>query len=449
MNEGKSVLRTAIESDAPVDSIEKLLGETEDIESVDILGQTLLHSAIAFSREPRVAALLLSNGANIQARDILGRTALHVAVEECLELLKEDTYSCEYYKLHEKVDLLLNRGADVLQLDDTGRTPADLIVEYTVQSGEAIIDELGRALNILRHGVLFTQGFWFSNPSIESVKAAMDKGVSVDATDYYGMTPLHYAVQHFHNSEPIRYLLDMGADVMARDSRGNTPLHSVMYPFSRFFKPTYIPDPQYWHWKITTIGLLIKSGASVSAKDNQGRTPLHDAVLHGSGKLGRVLTTLMRHGADIAAQCNEGRTPLHLAVILDFSNVFLKMLIGPLVINAKDREGKTPLHWAVQFSMERYNENVNRRWINVMGLERTSIEMLLDNGAYIEARDNGGHTPLHLAAGNRPSLNQVRNIRSLLDYGADPTAITGDGQTAYEIAKEHGASGEMLRLLSK
>ncbi len=447
MNEDKSVLRRAIESDAPVDAIEKLLGEAEDIESVDRFGWTLLHSAIAFSREPRVAALLLGSGADIDARDILGRTALHVAVAEGLELLNEKTYSFEDFKLDERVDLLVGHGADVLQIDDAGRTPADLIVEHTVQSGETIVDELGRALNMLRHGMLFTRGFWFSNPSLESVKAAIDKGVSVNATDYYGMTPLHYAVQHFHNYETISYLLNGGADVMARDSQGNTPLHSVMYPFSRFFEPTYIPDPQYWHWKNPTIDLLIKSGASVSAKDNLGRTPLHHAVLCGSGKLGRVLMTLMSSGADIAARSNKGETPLHLAVRRDLSNIFLEMLINPTVINARDQQGQAPLHWAAIFSVERQGEDLHPHWNHVKGLARTSIEMLLDNGADIAARDNRGYTPLHLAASKQPILDQVRNIRSLLDYGADPAAITGDGQTAYEIAEQHGASEEILHLL--
>ena len=447
INEGKTALRKAIESDAPLDTIAALVGETEDIKAVDKFGWTLLHSAIAFSADTRVPTLLLNSGADIDARDIAGRTALHIAVEEGLELLKQESYPDEDIGLYEKVDLLVGRGADTSQHDNAGRTATDLIVGPAVQSDEAIGDELGRALNILRHGMLFTQGFWFSNPSLESVKAAIDKGVSVEAMDYYGMTPLHYAVQHYHNDESVRYLLDSGADIMARDHEGNTPLHSIMYPFSRHFEPSYIPEPKFWHWKSGTVDLLLANGASVSAKDHLGWTPLHEAVQSGSGKIGRVFMSLMDHGADIAAQSNHGETPLHLAVRRGMSNVFLEMLTNSTVVNSRDQQGQTPLHWAAQYAIERHNEEIDPRWIHEMGLERTAIEMLLDKGADIEKRDYKGCTPLHVAAMNAFGINQVGNIRSLLNNGADPVAITSDGQIAYEIAEQHGASEEILRLL--
>ena len=447
MNEDNTALHLAIESDGSLETISALLRQAEDIKAVDKFGWTLLHSAIAFSTELSVATLLLNSGAEIDARDIAGRTALHIAVEGGLELLRQESYSDEDVGLYEKVDLLIGRGADISLHDNAGRTATDLIVEHTLQSDEAIGDELGRALNILRHGMLFSQGYWFSNPSLESVKAAIDKGMSVKAMDYYGMTPLHYAVQPYHNNESVRYLLDSGADVMARDSQGNTPLHSVMYPFSSYFVPSYIPEPKFWNWKISTINLLLENGASVSAKDNLGWTPLHEAAQCGTGKLGRVLMSLIDHGADIAAQGNGGETPLHLAVQHDLSNVFLEMLTNSTVINSRDQQGQTPLHWAAQYAMERQNEGIDPRWIHEMGLERTAIEMLLDKGADIEKRDDKGCTPLHVAVMNAFQLNQVGNIRSLLDYGADPAAITGDGQTAYEIAEQHAASEEILRLL--
>ena len=368
MNEGKSALRIAIESNASLDTIDALLRESEDIKAVDELGWTLLHSAIAYSTEPRVATLLLDSGADIDARDILGRTALHIAVEEGLELLRE-----------ENLDLLVSRGANISPHDYTGRTATDLIVEYSLQSGKAIDDELSRSLNILRHGMLFTQGFWFSNPSLESVNAAMGKGVSAKTTDYYGMTLLHYAVQHYHNYEPIQFLLDSGANIMARDYKDDTPLHSAMYPFFRHLELGFVPEPKFWHWKVGTVDLLLENGASVAAKNKLGRTPLHQAVQCGTGKVGRVLMSLMRHGADITEKDNEGETPLHLAIQRDLGNVFLKMLISPATINSRDRQGQTPLHWAVLFAMERDNEGYKPGWVQQFGLDRTSIDVLLEN----------------------------------------------------------------------
>ena len=47
------------------------------------------------------------------------------------------------------------------------------------------------------------------------------------------------------------------------------------------------------------------------------------------------------------------------------------------------------------------------------------------------------------------TISEVGNIRSLLDNGADLAATTADGQTAYEIAEQHGASEDILSLLRR
>ena len=151
-------------------------------------------------------------------------------------------------------------------------------------------------------------------------------------------------------------------------------------------------------------------------------------------------------GADLAAKNVFGATPLHLAVGRNLSNIMLKMLITPETIAAVDEDGQTSLHWAALFAEKRsIAAGINPDWVADEGLQRTSVEMLLDNGADIEARDQRGRTPLRIAV----EFNKVGNVESLLERGADSRALANDGQTPYQMAEERGTSEEILRLLRK
>ena len=118
-----------------------------------------------------------------------------------------------------------------------------------------------------------------------------------------------------------------------------------------------------------------KSGKSIGAvltnlKNDAGATPLHVASVKGFSECGRVLCSA---GADVDALW-EGSSPLHLAVSEGYSDV---------------------------------------------------VAMLVAEGANVNIRDALGFTPLHLTA--------LRNNRTISNYlierGADPTILDGDGKT--------------------
>jgi len=78
-----------------------------------------------------------------------------------------------------------------------------------------------------------------------------------------------------------------------------------------------------------------------------------------------------------------------------------------------DDRGMTPLHWAADRG----------------AVER--IEILLNNGAHINARDDNGETPLHLAV----IAGQFKAVEVLLKYGADPNILSNDLESSKQLAQ--------------
>jgi ankyrin repeat protein len=62
--------------------------------------------------------------------------------------------------------------------------------------------------------------------------------------------------------------------------------------------------------------------------------------------------------------------------------------------------------------------------------------LLIERGADVNAKTNGGWTPLHSAA----FYGHVEVVRLLLEHGADPNIKNIWGQTAIDLARERGYS---------
>ena len=82
----------------------------------------------------------------------------------------------------------------------------------------------------------------------------------VDATDQYGMTPLHWA-GGYGNIDVVKMLIDYDANVNATDQSGRAPLHWTANS-----------------GHCAAIKLLIQTGADLNARNTAQQTP-HDCVL--------------------------------------------------------------------------------------------------------------------------------------------------------------------------
>jgi len=306
----------------------------------------------------------------------------------------------------------------------------------------------------------------------EVARALRCFGVSVEAKDRYGWTPLYHAVYHGHlaaaeilwannakvdviddfydrpmlhwpvywgNLRMAGLLLKWGANPVIPDLRGDTPLHVAARDRN-----------------VEMAALLLDHGARTYITNKKGDTPqglwpevskvhreldlrkdvANMSALNGqffravcAGKCGEVeslvnpgwLARAWRGIPDVNCRsARDGRTPI-LAAILNGSREIVKTLlaVGADVkaadMNAKYDDGWTPLCRAVYHC------------------DRESVEMLLAAGADVNCPDDCDCTPLHVAA-----MNDMKDmVAILLSAGANVNARNKWGRTPLlEAVKE-------------
>ncbi|KAG9255504.1 uncharacterized protein F5Z01DRAFT_635135 [Emericellopsis atlantica] len=119
----------------------------------------------------------------------------------------------------------------------------------------------------------------------------------------------------------------------------------------------------------------------------------------------------------------RGLTPLHLAAERDNLAVAMLLLDRGADIHAQSDGGRTALHLAARSATA------------------PTVEMLLERGkADPNAQTAKGRTPLHYAASKAEDGDEERReaIRVLRDFGADPTVVDREGETARDVAQKRG-----------
>ncbi|KAF1739701.1 Serine/threonine-protein phosphatase 6 regulatory ankyrin repeat subunit C [Beauveria bassiana] len=124
------------------------------------------------------------------------------------------------------------------------------------------------------------------------------------------------------------------------------------------------------------------------ASDKGWISTIHIAVQSGSE---RILGMLLRQDTDgINSPDSNGRTPLFHGAIQDNEPVVQMLLAHGARIGLLDKEGRSPLHWAVLYRRLEVLRTLLEHWNKY---ERDSFD--------IDAHDNVGWTPLHLAVERR------------------------------------------------
>ncbi|KAH8999662.1 ankyrin repeat-containing domain protein [Lactarius hatsudake] len=168
--------------------------------------------------------------------------------------------------------------------------------------------------------------------------------------------------------------------------------------------------------------LLLKHGACVNVR---GNPPLLYAITFSDDARVDAVLFLFRHGADVNATEEDFWTPLHLATYMGDLSVARLLFEHRAEVDLRTYDNKSPLH------------HVSIRVIGEREGERSILaRLLVERGADVEAQDQLGTTPLHLAS----LYGRLEIAQLLLDQGANAHARSNRSRSPLHAAAQgfHG-----------
>ena len=345
---------------------------------------------------------LLQKRVDVNAPQVDGTTALHWAVR------RDDV---------EMADLLIRAGARVAATNRDGATPMQLAA---LNGNAAMLDLLiaaGADPNAPVSRFADTTLMMAARTGkTDAIEVLLDHGAAINAKETWGgTTPLMFAASE-HHPAAVKLLIDRGADANARSyfvPAANGRGFEGRMPIAK------APDaPEEF-----ASGLL---------------TPLMFAAREGDLESSRALIAA---GADVNATGGDGKDALGLAIFNGNYDVASLLIDSGSEVNHSDAQGFTPLFWAV----DRRNMETapNFPWM-VTADPLPLIRKLLDAGADPNALVN--NTPRARMRAGSPRIvfatalmraafaADLAVVKLLLDYGADPTIVSRDGETMIEAA---------------
>ena len=192
------------------------------------------------------------------------------------------------------------------------------------------------------------------------------------------------------------------------------------------FRPSGICDAAY-KGNIDVVRNYLKQGGNPLTSENgmpDGMTVL-DCWSWPGEEVRELLIAKATNVADVNARYYENKTLLHYAAVLSRKDITELLIARGADINAKDNGGNTPLH------------NVRSKEV---------AQLLIAKGADVNATNYQGNIALHYVAGNYTCSQELAQL--LITKGADVNATNNEGDTPLHLAAgAYRGSTEMVAML--
>jgi ankyrin repeat protein len=264
---------------------------------------------------------------------------------------------------------------------------------------------------------------------VPALRVRLTGATTPDQHDEVGATPLMYAAA-VGTLDTMRTLLDAGADVNTAGRDGMTPLIWATGDLAK-------------------VRLLVEHGADLNAKSANGTTPLVAAAQRGAAE---VVTYLLAHKADPMATGDEGAALFQAAFAT--TNGEVRRALAAAGLSPRHFGQIAPAIARVDYVdrdlIERFlalggDPNMRIPMVTVqmpllgyaaMVTDRTTVALLLDRAADVNAASSRGATALMMAAASDHA--SPATVQLLLDHGARLDARDDEGRSALDWALLQG-----------
>lgn len=420
-----------------------------DPNAYDLDGCRMLSLAVRANDEP-IVDLLLEHGANPALNDVCAPYASPVcdATKMSNEMVKKlISIGADYTQVSvihdlagrcslDVIKLAVDKGADFGQTRTYGMTAIHQAAKNTDHPDvlQFLVGRYPELISSQSAGTFFWSAIYKGSPelvkiliiagvdiagditalaslasrcSLDSVKAAIDKGADFSQINPDGRTMIHYAATNTDHPDVLQFLIGKYPELLSSQStRGKTALWSALY-----------------EGNAELAEILITAGIDINLRDHAGRTVLHAALefshraAHRSMEyVGReivekclsIATALLEHGIQVGIPDRRGLTELHHAVSQNDHYWLRKRMPGvvhllvsrsTVDVNALGPGGLAPLHLAAKAG-----------WLEV-------VRILVEQGnADITETDNVRRAPARLA---RLALDSPAVLKYLLRKAAN------------------------------